>query len=93
MFPIVRTHLTDTMLVESRECRYESGLIEIGFYGPEILPGAGKILQAVVDRLPGNRKWFVHGVRSRAFSSHSKEKVVAFALEETQRRAAVASAA
>ncbi len=89
MIPLVKTHLTHSMLIESRECRYESGLVEIGFYSPEILPGAGRILQAVVDRMPGNRKWFVHAQRNRAFSSTSKDKAIAFALEETQRRASV----
>lgn len=63
------------------ECGYESGLIEIGVYRPPVaLPKADHVLVAVVDRMPGVRKWFVHAQRSRQARFLNKAKAVAAAV-------------
>lgn len=47
--------------ISLRERRYDSGLVEVGVYTPQILRGAGDILVAVVCSVPGTRKWSVTG--------------------------------
>lgn len=49
--------------VELREVRYDSGLVEISCYVPEVIGGAGPILVGVVSRQPGGErnKWCFYG--------------------------------
>ena len=68
--------------IEVRERRYDSGLVEVAVYMPEMVPGTGKVLRAVVTRLPGNRNWFVHARTQRAWRGGSKRRALEFAVTE-----------
>jgi hypothetical protein len=76
---------TQVDIVECREHRYESGLIEIGFYTPAILPTAQPILRCVIDRMPGNKKWFLHGKRDRENWSTVKRRIVSIAVDTARK--------
>ncbi len=47
--------------ITSKEYRNrKSGFVEIGFYSPEFVPGAGPILRAVISRQCRGGKWCVY---------------------------------
>jgi len=68
--------------VEVRQCRYDSGLIEVAVCTPEIIPGAGKIPRAVVTGAQGKRNWVVHARTERAWIGRSKRRALEFAVGE-----------
>ena len=68
--------------IEVRERRHESGMVEVAVYMPEMVPGAGKVLRAVVTRLPRNRNWFVNVRNQRVWSGRSKRRALEFAVAE-----------
>lgn len=68
--------------VEVRERRHENGLFEVAVYTPEMVPGAGKVMRAVVTRMPGSRNWFVHARTQRPWRGRSKRRAVEFAVAE-----------
>ena len=68
--------------VEVRELRHEGGLIEVAIYTSEVVQGAGKVLRAVVTRMPGKRNWFVHARTQRAWRGRSKRRALEFAVVE-----------
>ncbi len=63
--------------IRIREDRYDTGFVEVAFYGPD-----NKCL-AIVDRQPGTRKWHIYGVTgSRPIASmRAKTGALAWALE------------
>jgi hypothetical protein len=68
--------------VRVSEHRYESGLIEVGLYVAEVLPGAGPILSAVVTRREPGASWRVQGRGFGADMSYpSRKRAMARALE------------
>lgn len=83
---MVEISRTETMVDEIRliECRYDSGLTEIGVYRPQILVGAGPVLCAVISRQGPERgmKWCVTTIaRNHAFKSLVKRAAIAFAID------------
>lgn len=57
-------------------------MVEVAVYMPEVVPGAGKVLRAVVTRLPGSRNWFVQARIQRAWRGRSKRRALEFAVTE-----------
>ncbi|MGY3582456.1 hypothetical protein ACVIGB_000620 [Bradyrhizobium sp. USDA 4341] len=69
-----------------KECRYDSKLIEISFYVPPCLPGAGPVLRGVVSRQgPGCKYVAYTNLRNRVAIGLKKETVIATTIAEIER--------
>ena len=63
--------------IEIVECKYQSGMVEIAAYRPEVIKGAGKILCGVVSRQGGTKKWHAYTTGSRpVYSGTDKSRAV-----------------
>ena len=67
-----------------REARYESGLVEISFYVPEVLPGAGPILRGMISRqaVKGGKFVGYTNARNRVVVNRKKNVAIAFTMTE-----------
>lgn len=72
--------------IHAVHCRYASGLHEIGFFGPEVLKGAGRVFLAVADKMPGNRVFFIHGKRDREARARTIKQAIALGAIAAERR-------
>ena len=71
--------------VTCRLNRYDSGLVEIGFYTPPFLPSAGLVLRAIVSRQYGRgSKWCVYGPASLTLRYRLRAIACAKAIEVAQ---------
>lgn len=90
---LIVSHPAEHILL--REWRYASGLIEVGVYTPEVLPGSGAVLVVTVDNsaaASGSRKWSVYTGTRRHFRIRGKRAAIAWAIELAKRTDSYAAA-
>jgi hypothetical protein len=87
---LIVSHPAEHILL--REWRYASGLIEVGVYTPEVLPGSGAVLVVTVDNSGDSRKWSVYTGTRRHFRIRGKRAAIAWAIELAKRTDSYAAA-
>lgn len=88
-----RQSKTETIgVVTLTESYYDSGMIEIGVYRPEMIKRAGNVFCAVVTKPCPTGKWIVHTNVNRAHVGRNKTRAINFAVEYAQRQHAAAIA-
>jgi hypothetical protein len=82
--PITRQSERNEGIFTIREYRYDSGLVEISFYVPEVLSGAGPILRGVISRQPVKGGKFVGytSTRNRVAIGRKKQTVIDATMNE-----------
>jgi hypothetical protein len=75
--PITRQSESEIDGFTMKEYRYDSGLVEISFYSPEIIRGAGQILRGMISKQPGRAsKWVGYTSRRNRVAVGLKKQAV-----------------